>query len=426
MPEKQSVLEQTAADQWKVLPSGLTVIVRPMPGYSGTHVIYATRFGSIDRDFRLDDKEVHLPAGVAHFLEHKMFEDQDGDAFAKFAKTGANANAFTAFDRTCYLFTATEQLDESLDVLLEMVGKPYFTQQTIDKEQGIIGQEIKMYDDDPQWRVLFNLLRALYHTHPIKDDIAGTVESIAEITPEYLYRCYNTFYNLNNMALCVSGSCNAAEVLALCDKMLKQSAPVQVERVFEPEPDAIVQPAVEERLAVASPIFEFGIKEAVRGEHRSEKDLAVTEVLLDIMASDSSPLFRRLLDASLINEASFSYEYFEGSGYGAVLFGGESSDPHAVCAAIREEMRRLKAEGVSEEDVRRSAKSLYGGNLAGLNSPEVIANAAMSMEFSGRELFRYIECFSEITAADVNARIQSLFNEDKTAVSVIWPLEENA
>ena len=144
MPEKQSVLEQTAADQWKVLPSGLTVIVRPMPGYSGTHVIYATRFGSIDRDFRLDDKEVHLPAGVAHFLEHKMFEDQDGDAFAKFAKTGANANAFTAFDRTCYLFTATEQLDESLDVLLEMVGKPYFTQQTIDKEQGIIGQEIKM------------------------------------------------------------------------------------------------------------------------------------------------------------------------------------------------------------------------------------------------------------------------------------------
>ena len=145
MPEKQSVLERTAADQWKVLPSGLTVIVRPMPGYSGTHVIYATRFGSIDRDFRLDDKEVHLPAGVAHFLEHKMFEDQDGDAFAKFAKTGANANAFTAFDRTCYLFTATEQLDESLDVLLEMVGKPYFTQQTIVKEQGIIGQEIKMY-----------------------------------------------------------------------------------------------------------------------------------------------------------------------------------------------------------------------------------------------------------------------------------------
>jgi len=155
MPDtKQTVLEQAVADQWKVLPSGLTVLVRPMPGYSSTHVIFATKFGSIDRDFRLDGKEVHLPAGVAHFLEHKMFEDQDGDAFAKYAKTGANANAFTSFDRTCYLFTATQQLDESLDVLLGMVTHPYFTEQTIAKEQGIIGQEIKMYDDSPDWRLI--------------------------------------------------------------------------------------------------------------------------------------------------------------------------------------------------------------------------------------------------------------------------------
>ena len=149
---RSQALADAAADQWKILPSGLTVLVRPMPGYSGTHVIYATRFGSIDRDFRLNGREVHLPAGVAHFLEHKMFEDQDGDAFAKFAKTGANANAFTSFDRTCYLFTATQQLDESLDVLLGMVGHPYFTEQTIAKEQGIIGQEIKMYDDSADWR----------------------------------------------------------------------------------------------------------------------------------------------------------------------------------------------------------------------------------------------------------------------------------
>ena len=182
----QSVLERTAADQWKVLPSGLTVLVRPMPGYSGTHVIYATRFGSIDRDFRLGEREVHLPAGVAHFLEHKMFEDEDGDAFAKFAKTGANANAFTSFDRTCYLFTATQQLDESLDVLLGMVTHPYFTEQTIAKEQGIIGQEIKMYDDSPDWRLITGLFECLYHSHPIRSDIAGTVESIAEITPEML------------------------------------------------------------------------------------------------------------------------------------------------------------------------------------------------------------------------------------------------
>ena len=425
MPQNnQTLLEKTVADQWQTLPSGLTVIVRPMPGYSSTHVIFATRFGSIDRDFRLDGKEVHLPAGVAHFLEHKMFEDQDGDAFAKYAKTGANANAFTSFDRTCYLFTATQQLDESLDVLLGMVTHPYFTEQTIAKEQGIIGQEIKMYDDSPDWRLITGLFECLYHSHPIRSDIAGTVESIAEITPEYLYRCYNTFYNLNNMALCVCGNCTEEEVLALCDKMLKKSEPVEVERVFEEEPDTIVQPLVEEKLPVACPMFQFGVKEAVTGAHRTEKDLAVTEVLLDIMASDSSPMFRKLLDAGLVNEASFSYEYFEGTGYGALLFGGESGNPEAVCDAIREEMTRLKREGVKEEDVRRSAKSLYGANVSGLNSPDVIANAVMTMHFNDRELFRYIECFSEITAEDVNARIQTLFDMDKTAASIIRPLDE--
>ena len=217
MSELQSkALAEAAADQWKVLPSGLTVLVRPMPGYSGTHVIYATRFGSIDRDFRLNGREVHLPAGVAHFLEHKMFEDQDGDAFAKFAKTGANANAFTSFDRTCYLFTATQQLDESLDVLLGMVGHPYFTEQTIAKEQGIIGQEIKMYDDSADWRLITGLCECLYHSHPIRSDIAGSCESIAEITPGMLYDCCEAFYAPGNMVLAAAGNTTMEQVLAAC------------------------------------------------------------------------------------------------------------------------------------------------------------------------------------------------------------------
>ena len=234
----QSVLERTAADQWKVLPSGLTVLVRPMPGYSGTHVIYATRFGSIDRDFRLGEREVHLPAGVAHFLEHKMFEDEDGDAFAKFAKTGANANAFTAFDRTCYLFTATEQLDESLDVLLGMVGHPYFTEQTIAKEQGIIGQEIKMYDDSPDWRLITGLCECLYHSHPIRSDIAGTVESIAEITPEMLYDCCKAFYAPGNMVLAAAGNTSMEQILAACARhgLMDERPAEKVERLLCPEP----------------------------------------------------------------------------------------------------------------------------------------------------------------------------------------------
>lgn len=178
-----ATLALSQKDQLVTLPSGLRVMVRPMPGYSSVHCIYATRFGSVDTNFRLGEEAFSLPAGVAHFLEHKMFEDEDGDAFARFAKTGANANAFTSFDRTCYLFTATGQVEESLDILLGMVDRPYFTEQTIAKEQGIIAQEIKMYDDSPDWRLVTGLCGCLYHSHPVRCDIAGTVESIARITP---------------------------------------------------------------------------------------------------------------------------------------------------------------------------------------------------------------------------------------------------
>ena len=177
---------QAAEYEIITLPSGLTVQVRPMPGYSSVHAVYGTDFGSIDRFFTVDGKKVVVPEGTAHFLEHKMFESDEGDAFSLYAKTGAQANAFTSFEKTCYIFTATSQIDESLDVLLGMVGKPYFTEQTIAKEQGIIGQEIKMYDDSPDWRMLTESMRCLYSAHPIRDDIAGTVESIAQITPEML------------------------------------------------------------------------------------------------------------------------------------------------------------------------------------------------------------------------------------------------
>ncbi|MFR1803348.1 MAG: EF-P 5-aminopentanol modification-associated protein YfmH, partial [Faecalispora jeddahensis] len=243
-------------------PSGLRIFVYPKEGSNSTYAIFGTRYGSVDTSFRRsDEQEVStVPEGIAHFLEHKLFESEDGDAFARYAKTGASANAYTSFDMTCYLFSCTENVYESLEILLDFVQSPYFTEQTVQKEQGIIGQEIRMYDDDPQWRVMFNLLKALYHHHPVKIDIAGTVESIAEITPEYLYRCYHTFYNLNNMALCVAGNIDPERVLELCDKMLKPSEPTQVERIFEEEPAGVVQDRVEQKLSVTIPLFQLGFK----------------------------------------------------------------------------------------------------------------------------------------------------------------------
>ena len=210
--------------------SGLKIMVYPKPGYRSAYAVFGTRYGSVNTRFKADGELVSVPDGIAHFLEHKMFESEEGDAFAKYAKTGASANAFTSFDQTCYLFSCTENFEKSFEILLDLVQSPYFTEQTVQKEQGIIGQEIRMYDDSPDWRVMVNLLNALYHNHPVKIDIAGTVESIAEITAEKLYQCYRAYYNLHNMVLCVAGNVDPGEVVKIADRKLKPVEKVTAEK----------------------------------------------------------------------------------------------------------------------------------------------------------------------------------------------------
>lgn len=421
MPEKQSVLEQTAADQWKVLPSGLTVIVRPMPGYSGTHVIYATRFGSIDRDFRLDDKEVHLPAGVAHFLEHKMFEDQDGDAFAKFAKTGANANAFTAFDRTCYLFTATEQLDESLDVLLEMVGKPYFTQQTIDKEQGIIGQEIKQYDDAPDWRLMFAMYECLYTAHPVRDDIAGSVESIAQITPEILYACTDAFYRPQNMVLAVAGNVTMDEVLAAC---ARADIPVKtgtVERLASAEGPDVAEPYREFSMAVAKPLLGVGFKETPPAGDALKTEI-ICDMLTELICGSMTPLYRRLYDEGLVSPG-FSGEILSLPGALSFLFGGETPEPETVRGLLLDEIARLKREGVDEELFTLCKNQLYGELVQDLENIEDVAGALASSFFRGRTPADEIETLASVTLSDVNGALRAMLCTERSATVIIRPAQ---
>lgn len=406
-------------------PSGLDILIYPKANSSTAYAIFGTKYGSIDNCFKRSDepKAETVPEGIAHYLEHKLFESEEGDAFERYAKTGASANAFTSFDATCYLFSCTDKFYESLEILLDFVQSPYFTKETVAKEQGIIGQEIKMYDDNPNWRVVFNHLKALYHNHPVKDDIAGTVESIAEITPEYLYRCYYTFYNLRNMALCIAGDVDVQKVEELCNQLLKPAEPVEVDRIFPEEPADIVTPYVEERLSVAIPVFQFGFKEDVTNSRRSEKDLAAVEVLLELLASDSSPLFRKLLDADLISESSFSYEYFEGAGYASVFFSGESQNPKKVAEMILTEIQRLKEEGIPEEDFNRAKKSCYGQAVKALNSTASIANMMISLTFSDRELLAYIDAFPALTKEEVEEKLRSVLTKEHSALSVILPLE---
>ena len=369
MPQNnQTLLEKTVADQWQTLPSGLTVIVRPMPGYSSTHVIFATRFGSIDRDFRLDGKEVHLPAGVAHFLEHKMFEDQDGDAFAKYAKTGANANAFTSFDRTCYLFTATQQLDESLDVLLGMVTHPYFTEQTIAKEQGIIGQEIKMYDDSPDWRLITGLFECLYHEHPIRSDIAGTVESIAELTPQMLYSCTRGFYAPSNMVLSVAGKITLAQAVDACKRngLYRARTPHEVEWDIPAQTGPLPHKEAFFTMPVTKPCFGVAYREEPLAEGDLKRELLL-DMLGDLVVGGLTKLYRRLYDEALVNP-EFSGDFIAVRGACTAAFTGESDTPRQVVDLLQEEIERMRREGVDPEVFMLVKNQMYGELLGDLEA----------------------------------------------------------
>ncbi|HOD03131.1 MAG TPA: pitrilysin family protein, partial [Clostridiales bacterium] len=338
--------------------SGLSIYVFPKEGYSSSYAIFGTKYGSIHTCFKRSDKDSFnkIPEGTAHFLEHKLFESEDINADELFAKTGAQSNAYTTFDRTCYLFSCSNNFAENLEILLNFVRSPYFTAETVKKEQGIIAQEINMYKDSPGWQSLFNLLRAVYKNHPVNIDIAGTVDSISQITPETLYTCYNTFYNLNNMVLAVAGDVDAEIVIEKADKILKPTDDISIDTIFEDEPETVVKPYIEEKLSVSVPVFAFGFKEPIKTE-RSTAEILTKSIILDILASKTSPLYKELLDEGLIN-SEFEAEYFTGTGFAVTLFSGESSDPKKVAQKIVAETVKIKERGISREDFERSRKKL--------------------------------------------------------------------
>lgn len=418
--DAMQAVRAAAACEEITLDCGLTVLVRPMPGYSGVHAIYGTRFGSIDLDFEVEGKTVHLPAGVAHFLEHKMFESEDGDAFAKYAKTGAAANAYTSFDKTCYLFTATQQVDESLDILLSMVGEPYFTQATIAKEQGIIGQEIKMYDDSPDWRIMTALFQCLYHAHPIRHDIAGTVESIARITPEMLYDCCRAFYNPANMVLAVAGNVTKGQVLAACERAKLPAKPVRAVRLQAPEPLTVAQEELEFTMPLAKPCLGIGFKEAPVQGAKAE---IVCDMLTELVCGGMTPLYRTLYDQGLVNPG-FDGEFLVVEGCCCFLFTGETSEPETVRGLLLAEIERLRAEGVDGELFTLCKNQMYGEMLQDLENIEDTATALAGSFFRGRALTEEIEALASLTKAEVDQALQTMLCTARSATVVIRPQKE--
>lgn len=400
--------------------SGLKIFVYPKENYSSAYAMFGTKYGSADNCFRVggDGNYTVVPEGIAHFLEHKLFESEERDAFTRYAETGANANAYTTFDKTCYLFSCSGNFSASLEILLDFVTSPYFTPETVQKEQGIIGQEIKMTNDEPGWALLFTLLKAMYKNHPVSIDIAGTVESISEITAELLYECYNAFYNLNNMALAVAGNVTAQEVLAVADKILKPSEEKQIERKFEAEPKAVNSKYAEKHLEVARPLFAIGYKEDVGTARRTLKQTIESEIMLDIIAGRTSSLYEQMVNDGLIN-TSFGAEYFEGLGYGAHLFSGESENPEKVKECIDKEILRLQAEGIDSEEFDRMKKKHYGEFIMSLDDVSSVANYLIGDYFNGNGLFDGLTVLEEITTYDINRRLKESIDVDNSSMSVI-------
>ncbi|MCD8390375.1 MAG: insulinase family protein [Firmicutes bacterium] len=409
--------------------SGLKIYIIPKKDYSKSYAVFGTHYGSVDSEFIVPGERelTTVPVGIAHYLEHKMFDHPDGsNVFDKFSKYGANANAFTSFNMTAYLFSATSNLKESLAALLDYVQSPYFTEETVQKEQGIIGQEIRMYDDNGGWKVFFNFLNCLYNNHPVKKEIAGTVESISHITHELLYRCYNTFYNLSNMSIVVAGDVEPVEILGVIESGIKKNEPFseEIKRVYPDEPEHIAKQYAEQNLSVAMPLFMTGFKDTdtgYSGKALLKKSIEIN-IILKMLFGKSSPLYKKLYNAGLINQ-TFSIDYTMQPDYGFSSIDGESKNPKKVYEAIIDEVNRARRDGLSEEDYNRVKKVLWGQHIRSQNDVEDIANEFLQLNLMGVDYFDYYDAYRSITFDDIKKRFENHFVPERSALSVVNPTE---
>ena len=408
--------------------SGLEVVIVPK-AHRKAFALLGTRYGSVNRVFKTDkDKDfITVPDGIAHFLEHKLFENEDGsDTFSHFAALGASCNAFTSTEMTAYLFSATENYYENLKVLVDFVTTPYFTPETVEKEMGIIGQEIRMCHDEPFHQLYYGLLDALFVNHNVKVDIAGTEETISHITSDILYRCYNTFYNLNNMLLVLCGPWDKKKVKAVLDENLKESEPIQIQTRFPEEPRRINKKKVVKEFPVGTPLFAVGMKEDDLKKRISPRDIlkkqAEHEILSDMLFGKSSAFYNELYDKGLIGDR-FSLEYNLSKSYGYLLIFGESRRPESVYKRIYETVKGAM-DLVTKEDFERSRKAVYSRAVQDWNSTTQISENFMDFAFSGTDMLLYPEAIGNVTLEDIKNRIRASYNPRRLALSVVKPCKE--
>ena len=408
--------------------TGLGVFVLPKPGCVKKYATFATKCGSINNCFvPLGESEpFSIPDGVAHFLEHKMFEQSDGtNAFDEFAKYGANANAYTSFDHTCYLFSCTDNFNKNFAHLLSYVQDPYFTDENVSKEQGIIGQEIRMYDDDGQWVVMFNLFKALYHNNPVRIDIAGTVESIAKINKDILYKCYNTYYNPSNMVICVVGDVDVDEVFKIVDeKILKDRPSGNVKNIFADEPKSIKQDYIEAKASVSLPLFDIGFKDNYlkTGDEILKRETAV-ELISRLLVGRSSKLFQTMYESGLVND-TFGTDNSTEPQFACAAIGGESENPQEVKRLLLKEIENRRKNGFSDDEFMRVKKAFYGSYLRAFNNVETVGNMITRYILNGVNIFSFKEIYDSINSDYITEVFDEIFREENMALSVVFPSDK--
>ena len=404
------------------LENGLTVMIIPKKGIQKKYVIWGTNYGSNDSKFVVpgEEKETEVPKGVAHFLEHKMFEQENGvNSLDALTALGVDANAYTTNDHTAYLFECTENFYPALDELMDYVQHPYFTDENVEKEKGIIGQEIMMYDDYPEWKVYLNAMEAMYHEHPVKLDITGTIETISHIDKSILYKCYNTFYNPSNMAMVVCGDFEPEELLEEIKKrLIYKKANGEIKRIYPEEKEEIVKEKIEQNMDVSQPLFAIGIKDKlVDTKERVRKHIAI-EILLNIIIGKSSKLYKELYDEGILF-ATPGLDYEFARGYAHILITGQSPSPDEIFERFKNTVENIKKEGIDSEEFCRIKKRIYGEYVKEYNDVADIARMFLADFFKEINSFDYLEEINTVDEQYAEQILKEIFDDKKMIISLI-------
>ena len=404
------------------LKNGLTVMIIPKKDIQKKYIIWGTHYGSNDSTFIVpgETQITEVPKGVAHFLEHKMFEQENGkNSLDVLTAIGVNANAYTTNDHTAYLFECTDNFYPALNEFMDYVQHPYFTDENVEKEKGIIGQEIMMYDDYPEWKVYLNALESMYHNNPVKLDITGTIETISKIDKDILYKCYNTFYNPSNMAMVIAGDFEPNELLEeVKSRLIDKKANGEIKRIYPEEPTDIVKEKIEQNMDVSQPLFTIGIKDKIADtKERVRKHIAI-EILLNLIIGASSDLYKKLYDkGNCYSNPSIEYEFDKK--YAHILITGQSNNPEELYKDLKAQIKKYIQDGINETDFERTKKMIYGEYIKEYNDITDIARMFLSDYFKGINSFEYLEEIETINIDYLNQVLKNVFNEKKMILSVV-------